>query len=367
MEGNKDEKEIKNIDYLDEKMNFFKTVWYSITKIEKYPEMSAKGFKHAIKYFVIIILVLALSISTVIIFQTNSKVQKVVDYINQNLPDFSYKDGILTFNEQVNNPLIIDENNLDLGKIIIDLELDNNEETINQYKQQINNDNGKGVIILKDKIISQNSIPENETVEYKYSNVFGQMNITEFGKKDIFEYVKGNEKIKLYISLLLTLIITYFIWYAFSTIWIAVILAILGHFVALISKMKMKFIAIFNMAIYSLTLSIILEMIYIITNIFTKFKVTYFQLMYISVAFIYLVAAIFILRAEFIKKQGELIKISEEQKKIKEQSEEEKREQEEKENRKKKDKEDQKKKNKEEKDKNKDNQSENEEPEGSGI
>ena len=33
------------------KLNFFKRVWYSIAKFEKYPEMAALGVKKAILYF----------------------------------------------------------------------------------------------------------------------------------------------------------------------------------------------------------------------------------------------------------------------------------------------------------------------------
>ena len=31
-------------------INFFKKVWYSITKFEKYPEMATEGFGKAVKY-----------------------------------------------------------------------------------------------------------------------------------------------------------------------------------------------------------------------------------------------------------------------------------------------------------------------------
>ena len=41
------------------KKGFFKKIWYSIDKIEKYPELSAEGFKSAIKYLAILIVILA--------------------------------------------------------------------------------------------------------------------------------------------------------------------------------------------------------------------------------------------------------------------------------------------------------------------
>lgn len=67
------------------------------------------------------------------------------------------------------------------------------------------------------------------------------------------------------------------------------------------------------MSIYAFTLSIILNMLYVGVNVFIDFKMEYFQVMYVSVAAIYLVAAIFLLKTEFMKQQIELMKIAEAQ------------------------------------------------------
>ena len=119
----------------------------------------------------------------------------------------------------------------------------------------------------------------------------------------------------------------------------------------------MRFVAVFNMSIYALTLSIFLNMLYIAVNIFIDFNMEYFQVMYIAVSAIYLVAAIFLLKTEFMKQQVELMKIAEAQeivrKEMEEKDRQEKQEQEKKE-RQKKDKEEEKKQEKKDKeDKNK--------------
>ena len=44
MEEKEDEK------YRVVNINFFKKVWYSITKFEKYPEMATEGLRRALKY-----------------------------------------------------------------------------------------------------------------------------------------------------------------------------------------------------------------------------------------------------------------------------------------------------------------------------
>ena len=71
------------------------------------------------------------------------------------------------------------------------------------------------------------------------------------------------------------------------------------------------------MAVYSITLSIILNIIYLIVNMFVPFTIEYFQVMYVAVATIYLIAAIFIIKSEMIKKQIELMKIEAEQQNVK--------------------------------------------------
>ena len=109
---------------------------------------------------------------------------------------------------------------------------------------------------------------------------------------------------------------------------------------------------------------------YLAVNIFIPFTMQYFQVMYVAVATIYLVAAILILKTEFIKKQAELMKIAEAEEIIKKQMEEKdvkNREEQEKEERRKKDKEDQKKTKRENKKDQKGKEESGEEPEGSNA
>ena len=85
-----------------------------------------------------------------------------------------------------------------------------------------------------------------------------------------------------------------------------------------------------NIAIYALTLPILLNAIYITVNIFTKFEIQYFQIMYNAISYIYVVTAILMIKSEMIKQGQELSKLEEEQKKVKEDIEKEKEDKEEK-------------------------------------
>ena len=324
-----------------EKTGFFKKVWNSIVKIEKYPDMAAEGLGRAVIYLSKIVAILAIVFCIGIMYQTYQVLQEGVHYLQNECPEFSYKDGVLDVSTE--GKMIISEEDSYVGKTIIDTKVQD-EKIIDQYIKEIE-ESGDGLIILKDKVILKNSAVTG-SINYNYQEVFSQMGITEFTKQTVIDYANSSQIITLYVSIFMTMFIYSFIMYLLTTISNAVFLSVFGYLATWIARIRMRFLAIFNMSVYALTLSTILNMIYIAVNIFINFNMEYFQVMYISVAAIYLVAAIFILKAEFMKKQAELMKIAEAQaiirKEMEEKEEQEKQEKEKKE-RQKKDKEEEKK------------------------
>ena len=89
-----------------------------------------------------------------------------------------------------------------------------------------------------------------------------------------------------------------------------------GYFTAIILRMHIKFTAMCKIAIYSLTLPIILNAIYVIVHTFANFEVKYFDVMYIAIAYIYIITAILMIKSDFIKNEKELTRILQEQEKI---------------------------------------------------
>lgn len=116
--------------------------------------------------------------------------------------------------------------------------------------------------------------------------------------------------------------------YFITTLWYVVMISIVGYITSWMLKIKMRYVAIFNMSVYAITLSVLLNTIYLIINMFIPFTISYFQVMYVAVATIYLIAAIFIIKSETIKKQAELMKIEETQKMVKKELEQENKEEE---------------------------------------
>ena len=114
------------------KKGFFKKVWYSTTKIEKYPELSAEGLKSSIKYLIILVLIIGLASSLVTVYRTSLKIKEIASYINERIPELTYSNE--TLQVETEEP-IIDENDI-FGKIIIDTNTED-EQKIEEYKNAV--------------------------------------------------------------------------------------------------------------------------------------------------------------------------------------------------------------------------------------
>ncbi len=358
-EDNKNNVEEKKQEYKELKgMGFFKKLKYSILNIEKYPEMATEGLGKALSYIAKLIVALAIILSIWMVYQTNQMIREGTNYLENEFPDFSYNDGILT----VNSEEAIQIDNEQFGRIIIDTKTDS-EETINQYRESIN-EYGVGVLVLKNRVELKNMNMIGE-VSYNYKESLESMNLTQFNKQDVVNYVKDGQINTLYFSIFITLFIYNFSMYFINTLWYAVIIGIVGYFTMWVLKMRMRYVAVFNMAVYALTLSTILNILYLIINILFNFTIEYFSIMYVTVATIYLLAAIFILKSDLIKKQAEVMKIVEAQQIVKKELEDREREKQKEENPEEKDQEP-KDKNKKKKEENKGNLK-GDEPEGSNA
>ena len=358
-EDKKNTIEEKKEEYKEVKgMGFFKKVKYSIFNIEKYPEMATEGIGNTLSYIAKLVMILAVVLSVWTLYQTYQMINEGTSYLENEFPDFSYSDGTLTVDSE--EAIIIE--NEQFGKIIVDTNTDS-EETINQYLNQIN-EYGTGALVLKNRAVLKNITMIGE-VSYNYQESFNSINLIEFSKQDVVNYVQNGEINSLYFSVFISLFIYSFAMYFINTLWYAIIIGIVGYFTMWMLKMKMRFVAVFNMAVYALTLSTILNILYLIINMLFNFTIEYFSIMYITVATIYLLAAIFILKTDLIKKQEEVMKIVEAQQSVKKELEEkEKEEKKKKEERKKEDKKEEKKDEENKKEENKGNVK-NDEPEGS--
>ena len=136
-----------------------------------------------------------------------------------------------------------------------------------------------------------------------------QTNQTENVSKNI-ELVKQEVGNSIIISLFLGIFVGLFL----TSLLDVFTLSLFGLITCFMAKIKMNYKAIFNMSIFALTLSMILRTIYFVVNLLTGFEIKYFDVMYVAISYISLVAAIFIIKSNVIKQHLELMKIIEENK-----------------------------------------------------
>lgn len=303
-----------------EKINFFKKVWYSISKFEKYPIMAAQGLGSAIKYLIIIVAIVSVFLTIKSIKEMYLSVEKLASYIESDIPEFQYENGKLTMEKE--NPIIISETQYNgIDKAVIDASAKTTEE---KAKLKAENDIiGTSIYFFYDEIVMKTKLDGKQELEKSYTydefiKSYTKEEITQFNKSELIEYLTSTKMNTFYVRNAISLFIYIVLMNVFIALLDAVELAIIGWVTSMIAKIKLKTVAIYNMAIYSLTLPMIFNIIYIITNYFIDFKIDYFQIAYIAIAYIYLAAAIFILKDDIIKRQIEVAKIQEEQKKVRE-------------------------------------------------
>ena len=310
MEENKKKKNI----------SFPKKVWYSITKFEQYPTMATDGIWNAIRYLMVITAIVAIFSMVGTLIKLNKSVWKISEYIEQNIPDFTFEDGKVSMD--IDAPVIIKDFEYNaIEKIIINPLADTDESKEQSEKDEMVS--GITLFFFKDQIVLKSKMSDEniQTQEYTYNDFianYTKEDITSFNKADLVNYMRSSQIMPFYASYALTAFIGLFITGLVYALLDTVRVAIFGWITAVIAKIKMKFVAIYNMAVYAFTLPMILEIIYIIINYFVDFKIKYFQVAYTTIAFIYLAAAIFILKDDFIKKMQEVMRIKQEQKNVRE-------------------------------------------------
>lgn len=301
-------------------MNFFKKLWYSITKFEQFPNMAAEGFSKAIKYLIILTAIVTVFVMIQSVLEIKILIEDLAQYVQENIPEFTYSQGTLSVESE--DSINIEDIQYDgIDKIVINTLTETNEE-----KDKIENDNlinGTTIFFFKNEIILKTQLENNQTLRQSYlydeflAN-YTKEDLQEFNKNQFVEYLLNGNMTTFYIQYGISIFIYLLIINVIVVLLNALELSILGLITATIARIKIKFIAIYNMAVYSLTLPMILNIAYIIINYFTNFTITYFQVAYVTIAYIYLATAIFILKDDVIKKMQEVEKIKQEQQKVKE-------------------------------------------------
>lgn len=278
-----------------------KKVWLSITKFERYPEMATEGVGKAFGYLVWLIFIFSLILSFAFVIKFAGITRKGVDFLDKNFNEINYSEGVLTI-DSVNKSATTD-----WGNVIVNTE-GLTEEKIKELENKKSLTDVE-IIWLKECVI----VKYNEaTSRLYYKDILDNFEIKSFDKTTIINFL--NEVLsgpRIYIVFLITGVIYFFIGYFIKTLLDALILSFFGMITTLVAGIRIRYRAVFNMSVYAITLSTVLQLIYIIVNTFTGFNIKYFDLMYTAISFICLTAAIFMIKSDVIRQQIELMKVLE--------------------------------------------------------
>ena len=213
------------------------------------------------------------------VLKVNKLVWNLSEYIEQNIPDFKFEDGKISMD--INDPIIIDNFEYKgIEKVVVNTLADTDETKEQSEKDEIVA--GITIFFFKDEIVLKSKIDDDniQTQSYTYTDFianYTKEDITTFNKNELIDYMRSNKIMPFYASYAVTMFIGLFITGMVYALLDTLRVAIFGWVTAVVAKIKMKFVAIYNMAVYSFTLPMILEIIYLVINYFTDFTIKYFQ------------------------------------------------------------------------------------------
>lgn len=292
------------------KTSFWKRMFNSVKDFESYQEWAIEPTAKTISYFIklVALFTLILTITTAIKFY--GAMETTMSEIDSKINDFTLKDGILTIEPSETIQL---EKNEFIGTITIDTTSQDKNKILEEIQQKKEN----GIFITQDTIYVHNAM-SGASVSYSLKEISAQLAMSEITKADMLTFWKSGNLYVVYGVVYLFVYVYLFLMYLISISVDLFILALLGFLTARIIGIRLKGSAACKMAVYSLTLPILLNLVYIVVHTFTGFTITYFQVMYTAISYIYMITAILLIKSDMIKRKVELTKIVEEQKRIQE-------------------------------------------------
>ncbi|MCI9177445.1 MAG: DUF1189 domain-containing protein [Clostridia bacterium] len=300
----------------ESKMSFWKKFKTSILGLEEYEKLATQKITKTIGYVTILMLIFAFFLCLGITYRFHETVNSVIQYIDTHIETLNFKEGKLLIKGK-DNPdgvIIIEEENNFNGKIIIDtnkLELDQ----IKEYEDEIET-YANGILILQDKVIVKMA-NLNAKMTISLAEIAEQINLVNVEKQHLLNLASSSQIYSLDVAFYIVLFIGIFINFLATLLLDIILYSFIGYVVGICSRVRLRYSAVYNIAAYSLTLPVLLNLVYALVNILTGYEVEYFAVMYMAIACIYIITAILMIKADMIKKQIELSKIISEQEKVK--------------------------------------------------
>ena len=275
---------------------FWYRFWLSITSVDKYYFIAIEGAKRSIGYICILTLAISIIITTSFVFEGKYLVDGSVNYIKNNIADFTVSSDGLKMENNV-KPIEITLKRVSQPKIIIDDESseEKNEEKLYRY-------NGNIIIFGKEQLLLKiDSI--NRKISYK--NALNILGMDKISKNDIVGFYNESENLqRLYSTMEITLFIYFFIECFITIITNVIALSLVGVIVSRILKMKFKFSGLFSMSTAAITLPSVLTLIYALFFIFTGFIMKNFVVMTTTISYVYIIVALINIYRNLVRISG---------------------------------------------------------------
>ena len=295
---------------MQDEISFFKKIIISIKDFDKYEKFAIETLKKNIKYLLQIVLIFSILVCATYTYKFVSTLKQSISFLEENIQQLDYSNGRLSINN--GEEIKIQNENSIINLLIINTSTTNKDQYLDLLQEYDNS-----VLVLQDKIVLKTKVL-NQNMIYNYVDIAQTYKMDNFNKQDIVKQVENINIINISLAFFVTVTIYIFSIYFATALVDALVLGGLGFLLARIAKIKIKFKAAFNIGIHALTLPILLNLIYILVNTFTGFTIQYFQWMYTTISYIYVIVAILIIKTDLINRQFELMKIIEEQEKVKE-------------------------------------------------
>lgn len=155
-----------------------------------------------------------------------------------------------------------------------------------------------------------------------FEQFFEGIEVPEDVKQDAIYVLENTPQSQMVLVYFVVTYLTNFLAHFLITISDIIMIVLLVYIATMFSRIRFKTSVLFNISCSAITLSVILKAGYIIINMINGFEIKYFDVMYTSVAFVYAIAAIMIIKSELIKNEQEVMHIISEQEKNKQEFEE---------------------------------------------
>ncbi len=284
------------------KLSFAKRFVMSIKDIDKYNIIGTEKIGRAILYLLKLFLIFALIMAFVLTYKINSMIDEACNYIQENVPNFEIKDKQFTL-DSTETVRIENTKYTEYAKIKVIMD---NSDDLEKFKQEISEYNGNVIVLLKKNIYIKYSTGSEMTETYEDFETYYHLE-DEITKESILNQLEGTGKQNIIINIMLIVFVAELLTNLISTIINILALSLLGIIIAKLLHTNLKYIPILNMSISAITLPTILSLIYLTVQALNGFLMPYFQIMYTLVSYIYLIAAILIIKSEQNKRNQEIV------------------------------------------------------------